>query len=95
MKQHAAKLTATGFALALAGTLPATGIAQAAPEPTVPADPASGEQQNQQTNPKIQSEKNLESAKNTAQESANKAAEAETQAQVAAKKAQEAAEKSG
>ena len=74
MKQHAAKLTATGFALALAGTLPATGIAQAAPESTGPADPTGVEQQNQQTNPKIQSEKNLEAAKNTAQESANKAA---------------------
>lgn len=57
MKQHAAKLTATGFALALAGTLPATGIAQAAPEPTGPADPTGTEQQNQQINPKIQSEK--------------------------------------
>ena len=54
MKQHAAKLTATGFALALAGTLPATGIAQAAPEPTGPADPTGTEQQNQQTKPKIQ-----------------------------------------
>ncbi|MDU1223495.1 hypothetical protein [Varibaculum cambriense] len=80
MKQHATKLTATGFALALAGVLPATGIAQAAPEPTAPANPAGGEQQNQQTNPKIQSEKNLESAKKAAQESAAKAAEADTEA---------------
>ena len=52
MKQHATKLTATGFALALAGVLPATGIAQAVPEATAPANPAGAEQQNQQTNPK-------------------------------------------
>lgn len=53
MKQHATKLTATGFALALAGVLPATGIAQAVPDSTAPADPAGAEHRNQQTNPKV------------------------------------------
>lgn len=70
MKQHATKLTATGFALALAGVLPATGIAQAAPEPSDPVNPTGGEQQNQQTNPKVKTANELEAAKKAAQESA-------------------------
>ena len=95
MKQHATKLTATGFALALAGVLPATGIAQAVPEPTVPANPAGAEQQNQQTNPKVKTANELEAAKKAAQESAAKAAEADSKAQTDRKKAQEAAKESG
>lgn len=95
MKQHATKLTATGFALALAGVLPATGIAQAVPEPTAPADPAGSEQQNQQGNPKIKSANELEAAKKAAHESAAKAAEADSKAQTATKKAQDAAKESG
>lgn len=95
MKQHATKLTATGFALALAGVLPATGIAQAVPEPTAPANPAGAEQQNQQTNPKVKTANELEAAKKAAQESAAKAAEADSKAQTDRKKAQEAAKESG
>lgn len=95
MKQHATKLTATGFALALAGVLPATGIAQAVPEPTVPANPAGAEQQNQQTNPKVKTANELEAAKKAAQESAAKVAEADSKAQTDRKKAQEAAKESG
>ena len=95
MKQHATKLTATGFALALAGVLPATGIAQAAPEPTVPAGPAGAEQQNQQGNPKVKTANELEVAKKAAQESAAKAAEADSNAQTTTKKAQDAAKESG
>ena len=95
MKQHATKLTATGFALALAGVLPATGIAQAVPEPTAPANPAGAEQQNQQTNPKVKTANELEAAKKVAQESAAKAAEADSKAQTDRKKAQEAAKESG
>ncbi|MDU5247771.1 MAG: hypothetical protein E6180_05615, partial [Varibaculum cambriense] len=81
MKQHATKLTATGFALALAGVLPATGIAQAAPEVEQPANPAEGQQQNQQTNPKVKTANELEAAKKTAQESAAKATDADRKAQ--------------
>ena len=95
MKQHATKLTATGFALALAGVLPATGIAQAAPEPTAPTDPAGAEQQNQQGNPKIKSANELGAAKKAAQESAAKAAEADSKAQEAAQAADKAAKESG
>ena len=95
MKQHATKLTATGFALALAGVLPATGIAQAVPEPTAPANPAGAEQQNQQTNPKIKSANELEAAKKVAQESAAKAAKADTEAKKAAQDADIAAKESG
>lgn len=95
MKQHATKLTATGFALALAGVLPATGIAQAAPEPTDPANPTGGEQQNQQTNPKVKTANELEAAKKAAQESAAKAADADSKAQDAAQAADKAAKESG
>ncbi|WP_288815329.1 hypothetical protein [uncultured Varibaculum sp.] len=95
MKQHATKLTATGFALALAGVLPATGIAQAVPEPTAPANPAGAEQQNQQTNPKVKTANELEAAKKVAQESAAKAAKADTEAKKAAQDADIAAKESG
>ncbi len=95
MKQHATKLTATGFALALAGVLPATGIAQAVPEPSNPTIPTGGEQQNQQANPKVKTATELEAAKQAAQESAAKAAEVDSKAQAATKKAQDAAKESG
>lgn len=95
MKQHATKLTATGFALALAGVLPATGIAQAAPEPSDPVNPTGGEQQNQQTNPKVKTANELEAAKKAAQESAAKAAEADSTAQAATQAADKAAKESG
>lgn len=95
MKQHATKLTATGFALALAGVLPATGIAQAAPEVDQPANPAEGQQQNQQTNPKVKTANELEAAKKAAQESAAKAAKADTEAKEAEQAAAAAAKESG
>ena len=94
MKQHAAKLTATGFTLALAGVLPATGIAQAASEPTVPADPAGAEQQNQQTNPKIKSANELAEAKKAAQGSAATAAQEDAKAKKTAQDADVAAKES-
>lgn len=95
MKQHATKLTATGFALALAGVLPATGIAQAVPEPTAPADPVGAEHRNQQTNPKVKTANELEAAKKAAQESAAKAAKADTEAEKKAQDADKAAKEAG